>query len=232
MENRPVTLITGTSKGLGKDLAEYYVNKGHLVIGCSRNNVDFTFENYTHFVVDISIESDVKNMFSAIRKTYGKLDNLINNAAYAYTNHSLLTPFVEVYKLFDVNYTGTFIVSREAVKLMMKRKYGRIVNITSTTIPEKTEGEILYAASKEAMQMFSDILAKEVIEYGITVNSVGPSPMPKERFTTIEKLEETINSLVVKDFCYSSDIVNVIDFFLKEESNRITSQIIYLCGAR
>lgn len=232
MEDRQVTLITGTSKGLGKDLAAYYCDKGNFVIGCSRSSVDYKLDNYTHITADISKEDDVKNMFSIIKKQYGKLDNLINNAVYICTNHSLLTPNSVVRNLFDINFAGTFLVSREAVKLMMKRKYGRIVNITSTTVPAKTEGEILYSASKEAMQTFSDVLAKEVVEYGITVNSVGPSPMIRERYTTDEKLKETINSLIVKDFCYSSDIINVIDFFLKEESSKITSQIIYLGGVR
>lgn len=232
MDNKPVTLITGTSRGLGKDLAVYYCSQGHFVVGCSRNNVDYKIDNYTHIVADISNEKDVKNIFSTIKKMYGKLDNLINNAAFIYTNHTLLSPTNAVKTLFDVNFTGTFLVSREACKLMMKRKYGRIVNITSTTIPAKTEGEILYSASKEAMQTFSDVLAKEVIEYGITVNSVGPSPMIKKRYTTDEKLQETINSLTVKDFCYAADIINVIDFFLKKESNRITSQIIYMGGIR
>lgn len=234
MDNTPVTLITGTSRGLGKDLAAYYCSKGHFVVGCSRNNVDYKIDNYTHIVADISNEKEVMNLFKYILSKYKKLDNLINNAVSHATLSMpfLLTPYLDILHACDTNFTGTFLVSREAVKLMMKRKYGRIVNITSTTIPDKTEGEILYSASKEAMQTFSDVLAKEVIDYGITVNSVGPSPMIRERYTTDEKLQETINSLTVKDFCYAADIINVIDFFLKKESNRITSQIIYMGGIR
>ena len=71
-------LITGTSKGIGRYLVEYYASKGHIVIGCSRSNIEYSFENYSHFCLDVSDETQVKKMFSQIRKMYGHIDVLIN----------------------------------------------------------------------------------------------------------------------------------------------------------
>lgn len=117
---RPITLITGTRKGIGKYLAEHYVRQGHLVIGCSRKEPDWSLEGYEHFQVDVSDEVGVKVLFSFIRKKYGRLDHLINNAGIASMNHFILTPVSTVTQILNTNVVGTFLFSREAAKLMQK----------------------------------------------------------------------------------------------------------------
>jgi 3-oxoacyl-[acyl-carrier protein] reductase len=121
-------LITGTRKGIGKNLVEYYTQKGYLVIGCSRQEVDYDIDNYRHFVLDVSDEMSVKQMFMKIRKTYKVLDVLINNEGIASMNHILLTPLQTVNDIFNTNFFGTFLFCREAAKLMQRHNYGRIVN--------------------------------------------------------------------------------------------------------
>ncbi|NIO21652.1 MAG: SDR family NAD(P)-dependent oxidoreductase, partial [Candidatus Aenigmarchaeota archaeon] len=90
VENK-VILITGTRKGIGKYLVEYYTRKGLEVIGCSRNQVDYQFENYQHFCLDVCDEVKVRGLFTEIRKRYKGVDVLINNAGSASMNHILLT---------------------------------------------------------------------------------------------------------------------------------------------
>ncbi len=92
--------ITGTRKGIGRSLIEYYANKGFLVIGCSRRNVDFESDNYRHFSLDVCNEKNVNKMFSEIRKVYGRLDILINNAGIASMNPVLLTPLKKKLKIY------------------------------------------------------------------------------------------------------------------------------------
>lgn len=77
---QPVTLITGTSRCIGKELVKYYIAYWYIVIRCSRGNIDYTFDNYIHFVCDITDEKKVIEIFKYIKRTYKKLDNLINNA--------------------------------------------------------------------------------------------------------------------------------------------------------
>lgn len=232
MDKQLITLITGTSKGIGKFLAHYYSQQGHVVIGCSRNQIDFTLNNYEHLIADVANESDVKQVFSFIKKKYGKLDHLINNAGIASMNHSLLTPYSTVQSLLSTNLIGTFLFSREAAKLMKKNNFGRIVNFTTVAVPLKIEGEALYASSKAAVLTLTEILAKELSQFGITVNSIGPTPIKTDLIRSVptEKINSLLERQSIKRFGTFEDIANVIDFYIKSESSFITGQNIYLGG--
>ncbi len=141
-------LITGTSRGIGKYLAEYYSSLGNQVFGCSRGNSKNTLVNYTHFRLDICDEQSVKKMFSKIRTENGGIDILINNAGIASMNHSLLTNMSTVEKILNTNIIGTFLFCREAAKLMQINKFGRIINFSTVAVPLSIEGEAVYASSK------------------------------------------------------------------------------------
>src|ERR1051325_11642337 len=175
--SRRVLLVSGSSKGIGRYLVEYYLAKGFLVAGCSRGNSSLQHENYRHFSVDVSDEIKVKEMFAEIARDYGRLDVLVNNAGIASMNHILLTPVETARSILETNFIGTFMLCREAAKLMRKRKSGRIVNLATVAVPLKLEGEAVYAASKAAIVTFTQIAAKELASFGITVNAVGPSPI-------------------------------------------------------
>jgi 3-oxoacyl-[acyl-carrier protein] reductase len=229
---RPITLITGARKGIGKYLAQYYVHQGHLVIGCSRNEPDWSLEGFEHLQVDVSDEIGVKGLFSFIKKKYGRLDHLINNAGVASMNHFMLTPVSAVHKILNTNVIGTFLFCREAAKIMQKREFGRIINFTTVAAPLKLEGESIYAASKAAVISFTEIIAREAAPYGITVNSIGPAPIETDLIRSVpkEKLEALINQQAIKRFGTLEDVSNAVDFFLKEESSFITGQTLFLGG--
>ena len=171
-------------------------------------------------------------MFSEIRKTYGRLDVLINNAGIASMNHVLLTPLETAQKILNTNIAGTFLFCREAVKLMKKNKMGRIVNFATVATPLKLQGEAIYASSKAAVINFSQVLAKEIGDFGITVNVVGPTPIKTDLIRKIsdEKLNAVISNQAVKRFGEFQDISNVVDFFIQPESDFVTGQVIYLGG--
>jgi 3-oxoacyl-[acyl-carrier protein] reductase len=230
--DKPITLITGTRKGIGKYLAEHYVGQGHVVIGCSRNEPEWSLEGYEHFLVDISDEKAVKAMFSIIKKKYGRLDHLINNAGIASMNHFMLTPLSTVNKILNTNVIGTFLFCREAAKVMQKRGYGRIVNFTTVAAPLKLEGESIYAASKAAVVSFTEVIARELSPYGITVNSIGPTPIETDLIKAVpkEKLAAIIDKQAIKRFGTVEDVANATDFFLQKGSSFITGQTLFLGG--
>lgn len=227
-----VTLVTGTRKGLGRFLAERYLAQGHTVVGCSRDATDLEHARYHHFAADVADERAVKAIFAFIRKDLGRLDHLINNAGIASMNHTLLTPMSTLDRIFDTNVKGTFLFAREAARLMQKRKFGRIVNMTTVATPLMLEGEAIYAASKAAVLNLTRVMARELAPFGITVNAVGPTPVKTDLIRSVpqDKLDALLNRQAIPRFGEPEDVANVVDFFLRPESDFVTAQNIYLGG--
>jgi 3-oxoacyl-[acyl-carrier protein] reductase len=229
---RSVALITGTRKGIGRHLAEHLAARGYLVEGCSREQPDWTLENYTHHVADVTQEDQVVRMMTAIQRRHGRLDVAIANAGIASMNHSLLTPVSTLDQIMATNFRGAFLVCREAAKLMKSRNFGRIVTLGTVALPMRLEGEAMYAASKAAVVAFTRILAREVGTWGITCNIVGPTPVETDLIRGVpeEKIQKIIDGLAVKRLGRVEDVSNVIDFFIRPESGYITGQAVYLGG--
>jgi 3-oxoacyl-[acyl-carrier protein] reductase len=234
---KPVTLITGTRKGLGYAMAQYYCNLGHHVVGCSRQPLpnDHTLpDTYTHFTVDITEEVAVKAMFSQLKQHHGRLDNLINNAGIAAMNHSLLTPMSQVQAVLQTNVFGSFLMAREAAKLMQRNQPmgGRIINLSTVATPLHLAGEAIYAASKAAVVSLTHIMAKEFAPFNITVNAVGPTPIATDliKGVSVAKLEALLAQQAIPRMGIAEDVLNVLDFYLQPASQFITGQVLYLGG--
>lgn len=232
MKKNKTVLITGTSRGIGKYMAEYYAHKGYNVAGCSRSPVDLKFKGYLHYELNVSSEVQVKNMVLDVEKRFKTIDILINNAGTASMNHFILTPLSTVDKLLEANLKGTFLFSREAAKIMMKNRWGRIINFTTVAVPLNLEGESVYAAAKSAVETSTKILAKELATFNITCNAIGPAPVKTDLIKNVppEKIKKIIDALAIKRLGRMEDIVNVSDFFISEKSDFVTGQIIYLGG--
>lgn len=232
MDNLPVMIITGTSRGIGRHLARYYCEKGFRVVGFSQSDVDLSMATYRHFAVSVSDEAGVKKSFKAIRQDFGRLDVLINNAGIAAMNHSLLTPMATLDAIYQTNVKGVFLLSREAAKLMKKNNFGRIVNFASVAAPLKLAGEAVYASSKAAVVNLTQILGKELAEFGITVNAIGPTPVKTDLIKGVseEKIAALLDQQAIHRFGEFQDITNVIDFFISSSSDFITGQTLYLGG--
>lgn len=227
-----VFLITGTRKGIGRQLAEHYLERGHVVAGCSRGESGISHGNYVHFPLDVSNESAVVRMVGEVRARHKTIDVLLNNAGIASMNHVLTTPFKTVQEIFATNYFGTFLFLREVSKVMMKARTGRIVNFTTVASPLHLEGEATYAASKAAIENLTRTAARELADFGITVNAVGPTPVPTDLIRSVpkEKLDALLARQAIRRFGEFRDIVNVVDFFIEDRSDFVTGQILYLGG--
>jgi len=225
-------VITGTRKGIGRYLAETYSRRGFLVEGCSRGEAGWEAENYTHHQVDVSDERQVKSMISNVAKRHGRIDVLLNNAAVASMNHVLLTPARASNRMFEVNVTGTMLFCRDVAKVMIRRRYGRIVNFTTIVAPIALAGEAVYAASKSAVLTFTRILAFELGQWGITCNSFGATPIMTDMIRGVpqDKIDAVVNNLAIKRLGKYEDCTNVCDFFMSLASDNITGQVIYLGG--
>lgn len=232
MSNKPTLVITGARKGIGRKLAEYYLSTGYKVYGCSRAESDLQHKDYLHIHCDVSNEREVRELFARVRTEVGELYGLINNAGIAAMNHALLTPAEIIEDLIRTNYVGTFLCSREATRLMQRSHQGRIVNFTSVAVTLSLRGEAAYAASKGAVETLTRVLAREVGNYGITVNAIGPSPVTTDLIAGVpkEKIERIVKKQAIQRMGSHEDISNAVDFFLSPASGLVTGQILYLGG--
>ncbi len=232
MTDRQVMIITGARKGIGRFLAEHYLQQGFAVVGCSRKPSDLQLPGYEHYCLDVADELAVKQMFHDVSQKFGRVDVLINNAGIASMNHSLLTPLSTAQKLVNTNFLGTFLFCREAGKLMQRRRSGRIINFTTVASALNLEGEALYAATKSAVESLTRTLARELAPFNITVNAVGPTPVKTDLTRSVPqtKLDALIARQAIPRYGEFADVQNVIDFFIQPESNFITAQVIFLGG--
>jgi len=160
------------------------------------------------------------------------LDAVVNNAGVAAMNHLLLSSGATGKRIFECNFFGTFFFLREAAKVMQKAKKGRIVNFTTVAVPLNLEGEALYASSKSAVETLTRVAARELGDFGITVNAVGPTPVKTDMIRKVpaNKIQALLSRQAIKRFGDMEDVGRVVDFFLDERNDFVTGQIIYLGG--
>ena len=228
---KKTVIITGASRGIGLSCVKNGLGKGYRIVGCSRTDSPIQHEAYHHFCLDVCDEKAVRSLMQDLaieEQVYG----LLNCAGVASMNHSLLTPMQTVYKVLNTNVAGTFLLSREAARLMKRHKTGRIINFGSVAVPLKLAGEAIYAASKAALVSLTEVMAHELAPFGITCNLIGPNPIATDLIKAVPKtkLQDVLNRQALPRYGNMDDIVNVIDFFLRPESDFITGQQIYLGG--
>ena len=230
--DKKIIVITGSRKGIGKYLSEYYLQKSAVVIGCSRKDSSIRQNNYIHYKVDVSDEIGVVNMIKEVVKRFKRVDILINNAGIAAMNHIMLTPMDTATDIIKTNLLGTFIFIREVSKVMARQKWGRIVNISTIAVPLSLEGESIYVASKAAVENITKIASRELAPFNITVNTIGIAPLMTDLIKTVpkEKINKIISMMGIKRLAKYSDVSNVIDFYIKDESDYVSGQNIYLGG--
>jgi 3-oxoacyl-[acyl-carrier protein] reductase len=230
MDARAV-LVTGSRKGLGRGICEHLLEQGWLVEGCSREPSDLRHANYRHHCLDVADEAKAAQMFGDIRRTHGGLYGLVNNAGIAAMNHVLLTPMATVRAVLETNVVGTFLMCREGAKLMRKGG-GRIVNFATVATPLDLEGEAAYAASKAAVESLTRVMSREFAGMRITVNAVGPTPVPTDLIRSVpaEKMNALLRRQAIPRMGELRDVLNVIDFFLRDASDFVTGQTLYLGG--
>src|SRR5437016_3775633 len=112
-------LITGASRGIGRSLTEHLLEHGHAVVGCSRKASNLTHSRYEHVVADVTSEDQVTHLLKHVRRVYGRLDVLINNAGVGAMNPALLMPLASAQSIVHTNLLGSFLLCREAAKVML-----------------------------------------------------------------------------------------------------------------
>jgi 3-oxoacyl-[acyl-carrier protein] reductase len=225
-------VVTGARRGVGKLSAEHLLDEGAAVIGLSRGEDCWERERFEHLSVDVTDADAVQGAFRTIARTHGTVDLVVNNAAVLTSQYALIMPAANAAAMVQTNLLGTFLVSREAAKLMRKAKRGRIVNIGSMAASLEPVGDSVYAACKAGVSTLAGVLAKEFGPFGVTVNTLGITAIETDMLDQLprEKIDEIIASLPVPRYAEPDDICNVVDFFADDRSSYITGQTVFLGG--
>ena len=212
----PTALITGSSQGLGRALAERLLSEGWTVHGFARGPQDLTHAAFTAHAVDVTDEAAVRSAVGSVAEA-GRIDLLVNNAGVASMNALLLTPGETAERLMRVNYLGTFHCLQAVGKVMVRQRAGRIINLTTVAVPLSLEGEAAYVASKAAVEALTKVAARELVASGISVSAVGFGPIDTQLTRAVPKAAlAKINDAIGRP--EGTTLAQAVDFFMSRLS--------------
>ena len=228
-------LITGASRGIGKDIALNSKEKGYKVLGTSTTNegVSSLKENGIHGLqLDLNDKKSVESFNDLLTQEHSDITVLVNNAGITRDNIVLRMSEEEWTDVLNVNLHGAFKVTKTVLKFMLKKRWGRILNISSTSASTGNRGQANYAAAKAGIEAFSKSLAKEVGSRGITVNAIAPGYIQTDMTKVISEnvKEEILSQIPLSRFGKPEEISQLVDFLISDEASYITGQTIHING--
>ena len=236
-------IVTGASQGIGETIAIEMAKSGAIVFCLARNKeaLDTTIKKITEnggkataFSCDISNNDDFKSIILNIVKEYGSIDILVNNAGITKDNLLMRMSDDQWDDVLNINLKGSFTCIRSVIKHMMKKKFGRIINITSIVGITGNAGQANYAASKSGLIGLTKSIAKEVASRGITANCVAPgwieTSMTDQLSTEVKN--KFLSQIPTGKIGQSKDIANTVIFLASDEAGYITGQTITVDGGR
>ena len=235
VKNLKKVLVTGASRGIGEAIAIRLKEKEFNVLGTSTSKQGVKYLNekgIKGFQLDLNNKESIKKFLSRLIKEHSDIDILVNNAGLTRDNIVLRMSEDQWMEVINVHLNGTFKISKTVLKFMLKKKWGRIINITSTSASMANRGQSNYSAAKSGVEAFSRSLAKEVGTRFITVNSVAPgyieTDMTKDINPKIKK--EILNKIPLSRFGKPNEVADLIEFIISDDASYITGQTIHING--
>lgn len=237
-----VALVTGSSRGIGKAIAIHLAQLGaDIVVNYykGREEADDTVREILSLgrrslaiQADVSDNHSVDNMFMEIMKSFGTVDILVNNAGINRDSLLLRMKEEDWEQVLNTNLKGVYLCSKHASRVMMKKRQGKIVNISSVIGVAGNIGQSNYAAAKAGIIGFSKSIAKELASRNIQVNVVAPGFIETDMTDKLpDQLKQAILSQIpLGRFGDPIDVANVVGFLVSDESRYITGQVIHVDG--
>ena len=235
-------LITGASRGIGKEIAIKFATEGYNVVlnyNVSESQTEDLAKQIEDLGVqcltvkaDVSVDSEVKDMVNLALKQFGKIDVLVNNAGVALSKLFQLTTEDEIARVFGVNTFGVINSSKAVVPYMISEKCGKIINISSIWGKVGASMETIYSASKGAVIAFTMALAKELAPSGISVNCVCPGVIDTDMMREYSESDkkELKEQTPLNRLGTPKDVANTVYFLASDDANFITGQVITVDG--
>ena len=228
-------LITGASRGIGKAIALEMKNSGYSVIGTStsQSGADELNQIGIHgYVLDLSSRNSIEQFWNKLNEDGFDISVLVNNAGITRDNIILRMTDEEWEDIMNVHLYGTFQLSKRALKMMLKSRWGRIINISSASASIGNRGQSNYAAAKAGVEAFTKSLAKEVGKRDITINAVAPGFITTDMTLNNDGVNEDyiIKEIPLGRFGEPEEVANLVKFLCSDESSYITGQTIHING--
>jgi len=239
-------VISGATRGIGKAIARAFLEAGATVIGVYNSNrkaadsfmqewqesASFQENRLFLYQCDISDQASVLKLFNGIEQQFDTIDILVNNAGIRRDAVLAMMQSDDWHRVIDVNLTGTFNMSKQAVLLMMKQKYGRIIHITSPMAHMGFAGQTNYAASKAGQIGMMRSLSKETAKRKITVNCVSPGFIDTELLEglTADQLAQYKKLVPMKRFGKPQEVAAAVLFLAGEQASYISGAVLEITG--
>ena len=241
-----LALVTGSSRGIGKDIAIKLAQAGaDVIVHCKSNEgpaldtikkIESLGRKAYLMKCDVSKPEEIGEMFAKIRSDFSSLDILVNNAAVLSRYPFLELPLEEWNRIMDTNVGGYFLCSQYAAKIMAEKKQGRIINISSISQYYVGIGRSHYCASKGAIGMLTKCAAAELAPYGITVNAVLPGSIHTDFSNDVlsdpDFYKECVKGIPVGRIGKPQDISGAVVMLASEEASYITGAFLTIDGGK
>ena len=235
-------IITGGTRGIGRGIAESFLREGAKVIATylankaaaaqfKQDNMQFA-ENIDIQKLDVAKYEEVEKFFKYIDMNYGSFEVLVNNAGIRKDSILAMMKESDWHDVINVNLAGTFFMCKFAVTILMRKQYGRIINVSSVMERYAFKGQANYAASKAGLIALTKSLSKEVATRGITVNCVSPGFVATELIQDLpEKLRENyLARIPLKRFGSAEEVAACVLFLASKEASYVTGSTLEVSG--
>ena len=242
MEERKTVLVTGASRGIGKEVALKYAENGYDVVinyVSSKTDVkalenEFKEKGVDSLIIkaDVSKQEEVQELVDKAIEKFGKIDVLVNNAGITKDNLLMRMSEEEFDKVIEINLKGTYLVTKAVTKYMMKKRSGSIINLSSVVGVAGNAGQCNYSASKAGIIGFTKSVAKELASRNIRANAVAPGFIETDMTNVLsDSVKESIhNQIPLKRMGKAKEVAELIYFLGSEKSSYITGQVINIDG--
>jgi len=232
-----VALVTGASRGIGKAIAIQLQALGATVVGTATSEHGATkISEYlgadNGLVLNVTSDDSIASMFAAIKEAHGSIDILVNNAGITRDNLFMRMKDDEWQDIINTNLTSVFKVSKAAIRPMMKKRNGRIINIGSVVGSMGNAGQVNYATAKAGLLGFTKSLAREIASRGITVNTVAPGFIDTDMTKTLtdEQKEGVFSQVPANRLGKPEEIASTVAFLASDAAAYITGETIHVNG--
>jgi 3-oxoacyl-[acyl-carrier protein] reductase len=236
LKNKKI-IITGATGGIGSSLVDKFYNFGSLVLatGTNEEKLDNLKKKYPNIIIEkfkLNEHDKIEKFIETASEKLDGLDILVNNAGITLDNISLRLTEENWKKVLDINLTSTFLMCKYTIKKMLKKKYGKIINITSIVGHTGNLGQTNYAASKAGVVAFSKSLALEYAKKNININCVSPGFIRTEM---TERINEDFKKILISkipsgDLGTGEDVSNCVAFLASDMSKYINGETIHVNG--